>query len=231
LDYKLVLKIAQISDLHINSFRNLLDPMIDAINNEPVDLVVVTGDTVHERSEELFKAAADSLNRLKHNVVVLPGDYDGGPLWVNYFGDRYKALNVNNYCLEFLDTSFMRHKYASGWSDLLKSEDVEQYNWLKGRLSIDKYHIIFSHHPFWVIPKEVGDEYLQDNVRAIYSGHLRTPVKFYFKYDTPRKHFPNGFCCVPMNFHGSSCYMLTLVKDNDEIVNMPKFVKAKQTAW
>ena len=228
-----VLKIIQISDLHITSFRNLLTPMVDAINREQVDLVVVTGDTVHRSDDkDLFKEASDTLDTIKHRVVAIPGDYDGGDLWKEKFGEgRLKTLNLNGFCLDFLDTSFMKHSYASGWADVLKKEDPEQYEWFKEQLKVDKYHIVFSHHPFWVQPTSEGDEYLRDNLRAVYSGHLHEPIKFYFKYDKPRSHFPHGFTCVPMKFHGNACYMVILVKANGEMVNFPRMVSAKRTAW
>lgn len=230
---KLVLKIIQISDLHITSFRNLLTPMIDAINREQVDLVVVTGDITHRSDDRgLFKEVSDTLNKIKHRVVAIPGDYDGGELWKEYFGEgRLKSFNLNGYCLDFLDTSFMGHRYFKGWGDVLKDKDPEQYEWFKEQLKIDKYHIVFSHHPFWASPTKEGDEYLGDNLRAIYSGHVHEPIKFYFKYDKPKSHFPQGFTCVPMKFHGSACYMVILVKDNGEIANLPRVINAKRTAW
>jgi len=230
---KVALKIIQISDLHITSFRNLLSPMIEAINREQVDLVVVTGDITHYSDDkDLFKVSEASLNKIRHRVVVIPGDYDGGELWKDSFGEgRLKAFNLNGFCLDFLDTSFMGHKYAVGWADVLKDEDPEQYEWLKEQLKIDKYHLVFSHHPFWTQPTKEGDEYLSDTLRAVYSGHLHEPIKFYFKYDKPKAHFPHGFTCVPMKFHGNACYMVILVKSNGEMVNIPRMVSAKRTAW
>lgn len=229
---RLVLKIIQISDTHITKQRDLLAPMIPAINQEPVDLVVVTGDLVHEGTKELLQIARQDLNQIRHKVVVIPGDYDKSPLWEEYFGkSRFNSINLNNYELDFVDTSFMNHRFFVGWSDVIKDEDPEQYTWLKEQLKNDKYHILFSHHPFWVTPKKEGDEFLTDNVRAVYSGHLHEPVKIFFKYEKPRRHFPNGFTTTPLKFHGSSCYLIILVKDNDEIVNLPRAINAKRTAW
>lgn len=230
---KVALRIIQISDLHVTSFRNLLSPMVEAINHEQVDLVVVTGDTTHRADDkDAFRDVSEALNKINHRVVVIPGDYDNGELWKESFGDgRLKSFNLNGFCLDFLDTSFMKHRYAVGWADVLKEEDPEQYEWLMEQLKVDKYHLIFSHHPFWTQPTQAGDDYLRDNVRAVYSGHLREPVKFYFKYDNPRSHFPHGFTCVPMKFHGNACYILIAVKLNGDMVNFPKMVSAKRTAW
>ena len=229
---RLVLRIIQISDLHITKHRDLLAPMIPAINKEVVDLVVVTGDIVNEGTKELLQIAQNDLNQIRHKVVVIPGDYDKSLLWDEYFGkSRFNSINLNGYCLDFMDTSFMGHRFFDGWSDAIKTEDPEQYEWLKEQLKIDKYHFIFSHHPFWITPRKEGDEFLSDNVRAIYSGHLHDPHKLYFKYDKPKRHFPNGFMASPMKFHGNSCYIIILVKENDEILNVPRLVSAKRTAW
>lgn len=230
---KIALKIIQISDLHITSFRNLLAPMVDSINREQADLVVVTGDITHRSDDKgLFKEASDTLNKIRHRVVAIPGDYDSGELWRENFGaGRLNAFNLNGFCLDFLDTSFMRHRHFVGWADVLKDEDPGQYEWFKNQLKIDKYHIVFSHHPFWTQPTKAGDEYLSNTMRAVYSGHLRESIKFYFKYDEPKSHFPHGFTCVPMTFHGNACYLVILIKANGEMVNVPRIISAKRTAW
>lgn len=229
---KLILRIIQLSDLHITKYKNLLTSMIPNINNELVDLVVVTGDIVQEPSKELLRIASDSLNQIKHRVIVIPGDYDSGDLWEDFFGkSRFNSINLNTYCLDFIDTSFMKHRFAVGWSDVIKSEDTEQYEWFKEQLKINRYHLIFSHHPFWVTPHKEGDEFLTNNVRAVYSGHLHEQMRAYFKYEKPRRSFPNGFITTPLKFHGNSCYLVILVKDNDEIINIPRIIRAKSTAW
>lgn len=230
---RIALRFIQISDLHITEYGNLLEPMIDQINREVVDLVVVTGDVVQSPKKELFNIAMESLNKINHRVIVIPGDYDGGDLWVENFGERFKSVTLNGYCLDFLDTSFLRHRFAAGWGDVIEEEDPDQYKWLEEQLKIDKYHFVFSHHPFWV---QVGDQkkkhkLLKDNVRAIYSGHLHELGKFYFEYDHPRRHFQNGVATVPMRFHGNSCYLVVFVKNNDEIINIPRSVIMKRTAW
>ncbi len=206
--------------------------MIASINRETADMVVVTGDTVHSNTKEEYKLAEASLNRIKHRVLVLPGDYDNGDLWREYFGaSGFRAINVNGFGIICLDTAFMGHRYAIGWADVLRKEDPEQHKALVAKIKEDKYHVIFSHHPFWVNPTREGDAYLTNNVRAVFSGHLHESIRQYFKYDKPRSNFPNGFVAVPMTFHGNSCYNLTLMRVNGEIVNVPQMVNAKHTAW
>ena len=228
----IALKLIQLSDLHITPHRDLLKPMIDSINRENVDLVVVTGDTVHFEDRELYKKASEELNQIKHRVVVLLGDYDSGRLWKEYFGSsRFNSINLNGFSVDLMDTSFMRHRFAVGWVDVLEKEDPEQDAWIKEQLSVDKYHIVFSHHPFWVSPTKAGDGYIKNTLRAVFSGHLHEPVRFYYRYDAPKSSFPSGFACVPMKFHGNSCYMLILMKANGEMINVPRVVNAKRTAW
>lgn len=226
-----VLRFIQISDTHITKYRNLLEPLIDPINKEDVDLVVATGDIAHFSDKETIELAAKTLNKIRHKVVVLPGDYDSSDVWSDYFGDRYKSLTISNYHLEFVDTSFMRHRFFVGWADVMAKECPQQYRWLKHRMMLDGYHIMFSHHPFW--SKLIGDghELLRDNLRAIYSGHLHETQKFYFRYEKPLKHFGHGFATVPMDFHGNVCYVIVAIKDNDELINVPKIVGVKRTAW
>lgn len=230
MEEKFVLRFIQISDLHITEHRNLLESIIDPINNEEVDLVIATGDVANASDKKTIELAATTLNKIKHKVVVIPGDYDSGQFWSDCFGDYYKSLDLAGHHLEFLDTSFMRHRFAVGWADVMANEDPQQYKWLIDRMNLDGYHIIFSHHPFWVKPEE-KHEILRNNLRAIYSGHLHDVSKFYFVYDKPQKHFDHGFGAVPMKFHGNSCYIVVYVKDNEEIVNIPKIITTKRTAW
>lgn len=229
---RIALKLIQISDLHLTNHRDLLSPMIESINKESVDLVVVTGDTVHSQDKELFKKASDTLNKIKHRVVVIPGDYDSGALWHEYFGDgRFRSMNINGFSIDLMDTSFMKHRFAVGWGDVLEKEDPEQHEWLLSKLQEDKFHIVFSHHPFWVTPTKSGDKYIQNTLRAVFSGHLHEPNRFYYKYDKPRSDFDSGFSCVPMKFHGNACYLVMLLRANGEMINIPRVVSAKRTAW
>lgn len=232
MDIKERLRFIQISDLHITEHKNLLEKLIEPINQESVDLVIATGDIANSSDKKTIELAAKTLNKIRHKVIVLPGDYDNGQFWVDNFGDRYKSLELGGHHLEFLDTSFVKHRFAVGWADVMKNEDPQQYKWLKNRLNLDGYHLIFSHHPFWTNPnKNLKHEFLLDNLRAMYAGHVHDPSKFYFKYAKPLRHFGYGFSVVSMKFHGNACYVVAYIKENEEIVNIPKAVGSKRTAW
>ena len=229
---RVALKLIQISDLHITPYRNLLEPMVEFINREEADLVVVTGDTVQSRDKELYKVASDTLNKIKHRVVVIPGDYDSGDLWKEFFGDRrFSSINLNGFSIDLMDTSFMNHRFAVGWADVLEQEDPEQHKWLLEKLNDNKYHIVFSHHPFWVNPTKTGDKYIKNTLRAVFSGHLHEPNRFYYKYDAPKSNFQSGFTCVPLKFHGNSHYLVVVVKNTGEMINIPRAIGGKKTAW
>jgi len=225
------LRIIQISDLHITTYKNLLAPMINAINSDFANIVVITGDTVHfNDDEESFKIASNTIRKIHHKTVVIPGEYDAGELWNKYFGETFQTVFLNGYNLDFIDTSSFGHKYYYGWGDLLKNNVPDQYNWLKNQLATKKnFHIIFSHHPFWVTPRKEGEEYFTDNFRAVYSGHYRNPMVFQFKYQT--RDDIKGMLTVPMKFHGNSCYIVLVVGDNGEIDHIPRFISLKKTAW
>jgi predicted MPP superfamily phosphohydrolase len=226
------LKIAQVSDVHLTTYRNLLEQVVFSLNQENLDLVVITGDLVDKPDENLYKLAVESINKIKHRVVVIPGDYDYSDEWVKYFGDRFKSTKVKDYCIDLMDTSYIGHKYMMGWGESLKEKDEEQYNWIMNSFKNDEnYHLVFSHHPHSIVPKAAGDEFLADNLRAIYTGHTHQPNSFEFRYTAPKGDIPLGFCTTPLKFHGNACYNIILVYENDLISHMPRFVNKKTTAW
>jgi predicted MPP superfamily phosphohydrolase len=234
LEVRIALNAIQISDLHIKKYKNLLEPMIEHINKEQANFVIITGDTVHRNDDkELFDIAYSCIDKIKHRTIVIPGDYDAGAMWNEYFGKSSRSSNINGFTIDCLDTSFMGHRYSVGWGEVLEKEDPQQHKWLINSLDEnDNYHFIFSHHPHSVVPKEEGDKYLKDNVRGIYSGHVHEPQKFSFKYVNPkRKHFEGGIITVPVKFHGNSVYLRILVKDNDEIIAVPRGIRLKRTVW
>jgi len=225
------LRIIQISDLHITIYRNLLSQIVNALNNEFANIVVITGDTVHfNDDEESFKIASNTIKMIRHKTIIIPGDYDAGDLWKKYFGETHQTVFLNGYNLDFIDTSSLGHKYYYGWGDILNTEDVIQYNWVKNQLSTKRNsHVIFSHHPFWIMPRKEGEEFFSENLRAVYSGHFHNPLAFQFKYQN--REDIKGILSVPMKFHGNACYMIISIGDTEEIAHIPRFINLKRTAW
>lgn len=233
---KAKLKFVQVSDLHITNYSNLLAPMVPSINREDVDFVIVTGDLVSKPTEENYAIAVKTLNSINAKVIVLPGECDGTGLFEQHFGNRYKSTMINGYCIDTLDTSAMGESYAIGWCDWMRIEDRLQHTWYLNQLSAfpDNYHFVFSHHPTFGQLHKVENpinDYLQNNVRAIYSGHAHDTYTNTFNYSKPMRKFSNGFTSVPMKFHGNSVYMFVMVKETDDIVHVPRIVNTKKTAW
>lgn len=228
-------RFAQISDTHITEHKNLLVPMIASLNREKLDFVVVTGDLIHDNKDEnMFKAVASLLNEIKTKVFVLPGDYDGGEVWNKTFGQPPRYFNIDEFCVEFVDTSFMHHRFSVGWADCVEKESPEQYAWLKERLKIDKWHLVFSHHPAIVSrkPDDIKKNYtLLDNVRLNYCGHLREPVNYAFTYIKKRPPLEYGVACIPLKYHGNACYNLVTITDKGEIAHTPRALSVKMTVW
>jgi len=227
-------KLALLADLHIKPFKNNLDLMVDRINKDEVDLVIIAGDTVHDKDDEVsFELASKSIKKIESEVVIIPGEHDCGTLWTQYFGDStYKSKSIKNYCLNFLDTSYLGSKFSVGWGATLENYDKKQHKWLKESLNYDgRFHLIFSHHPIWIKTSSSCDKYLTNNVRGLYSGHLRAAEMIHFVYNKPMSWFDQGFSCIPVNFHGNASYSLILVGEDDRILHAPIIVTAKQTAW
>jgi 3',5'-cyclic AMP phosphodiesterase CpdA len=227
-----VIRIAQLSDLHITKDRNLLHPLVNQLNKENLDLVVITGDLVQEPTKELFDIAVADLNKIVHRVAVIPGEYDSSTLWTEYFGEPYKRFSLDRYIIDLVDSSFMGHKFLCGWGDHIEAESPTQAKWLLDSLQKDDcYHIIYSHHPLILNSNESALKFTVDNVRAAFSGHLHEASRFYFKYDKPKGEFPSGYICTPIDFHGLVGYNIVEIKEDDSIATAAREFGRKRTAW
>jgi len=228
------LKIALLADLHIRKGINLLSPMLDSLNKDDVDIVIIAGDAISENNPDLYSEFLDTITSIQHPVKVIKGDYDNGDIWEDTFGSRYSSVDISDYHLDFLDTSYLEHKFASGWLNTIATADTNQYTWLKEELLKDeKYHLVFSHHPALITPYEsaIDSKLNIDNIRAFYSGHLHEAYKVYFPYKKPKRAFKEGVISVPVSFHGNSSYALILVNEKDELITIPRNIVSKSTAW
>lgn len=79
------LRLALVSDLHVGLFMRNLDPLVDAINAQDVDVVVIAGDWTYEPRRPLCDGFG-ALQRLKAPIVGVLGNHDlqaPGPLLDN----------------------------------------------------------------------------------------------------------------------------------------------------
>lgn len=190
-------RIDHISDLHFNRIDpTATEALLAALNGDPADLVVVSGDlTMRARSRE-YKAARRFLDALKAPVLVVPGNHD-----------------ITNYWPweRFLDPFGRWHRFIGGETEPVWRDEVMaviglntvvrgglHLSWEGGRVKrsrlrrlLDRleetppglFRIVVAHHPF-LAPEDAPDtplarraapalERLQAaGVRLILSGHL-----------------------------------------------------------
>jgi 3',5'-cyclic AMP phosphodiesterase CpdA len=192
-----VRSIAHISDLHFD----LIDPvvveaLVDELNDDPPDLVAVSGDlTMRARSGE-YRAARAFFDRLRAPVLAVPGNHDITSYWLHerfldplgrwrrfiaedpepvWIDDQIAVLGVNTTSRAgaFLDWSQGR----IGQTRLRRA--VERLQGLPDNL----FRIVVAHHPF--LPPEAAPgtrlvgraeaalaAFAAQGVRMILSGHL-----------------------------------------------------------
>jgi 3',5'-cyclic AMP phosphodiesterase CpdA len=69
--------IAQLADLHFGrADRNLLDPLVEAVQEARPDVVVVCGDLTQRARRRQFREAREFLDRLPGAHIVVPGNHD-----------------------------------------------------------------------------------------------------------------------------------------------------------
>lgn len=75
--------IAHISDLHFGriSHPGVVDALVDEVNEESVDLVVLTGDLTQRAREREFESARATLGKIQPPTLVVPGNHDISPWW------------------------------------------------------------------------------------------------------------------------------------------------------
>ncbi len=218
-----------VSDTHITDYRDLLKDTIAKINEEPSGLVVFLGDLVN--NPKFFNLLSNDLKVLNKEYIAVPGDYDFCKEWIAAFGNRFRKLETDNYKILFLDTSFMGHKYASGWLSNLE-KDSEQFDWYNRELSTNKFIVVASHHPAAAKKDEVFSNraLLPDNVRACVSGHIRVPYEIYFPYIN-KVTYESGFMTNFLTWHGSSAYVISSLVNDGRILSFQRVVTPKVTAW
>lgn len=75
--------IAHLSDLHFGQIAHpsIVDVLVDEVNAGDVDLVVISGDLTQRARPREFEAAADMLDRIRPETLVVPGNHDVFPWW------------------------------------------------------------------------------------------------------------------------------------------------------
>ncbi|MCP4180638.1 MAG: hypothetical protein GY756_22985 [bacterium] len=148
-----MLKIAQITDLHISS-KNTLKGDLDAkkrfinvlndIRSSDIGLMIVSGDLVNSfddiKSYEWIKSHLDKLDK---KILILSGNHDCSINISDIFGmnrylnsnELYFSVNTENYVMAFLDSS----------REFISKKQMEWLENLNANSSVDI--VLFVHHP------------------------------------------------------------------------------------
>jgi Icc protein len=148
-----LLKIGQISDIHIGEDENLVQG-IDVRANfrkalcsksmEDIDILVLSGDLANEDGEPgAYQFVSEQVKDLKVPVLVIPGNHDRLEVMAKYFdlegrihGEKcYFKYELGGHTFFFLDS-------ACG------TVSVEQLEWLKSEAAkVEGEVFLFMHHP------------------------------------------------------------------------------------
>ena len=148
-----LLKIGQISDIHIGDDENLvqgIDVRADfqkalcSKSMEDIDILVLSGDLANEDGEPgAYRFVSEQVKDLKVPVLVIPGNHDRLETMAKYFdlegrihgGKCYFKYEVSGRTFFFLDS-------ACG------TVSVEQLEWLKSDAAkVEGEVFLFMHHP------------------------------------------------------------------------------------
>ncbi len=166
-----VLNVVQITDLHLFADRdgglyglNSLDLLqqvlaqikADALHRPPIDLLLLTGDLVHDESREGYRLLREVLEPLNLPISCLPGNHDDLQLMCEELGEAWVGSS--------------RHSVVGCWQFFSLNSQLP--NQVKGRLSREEFDflasrveqypdhqaVVFLHHS----PVAVGSRWLDE---------------------------------------------------------------------
>src|SRR5829696_1551963 len=186
------LTICQISDIHCGNARfipDLLDRTIIEINDLNPTAVVVSGDLTDAGYREEFEMAADYIDRIEcEHVMVIPGNHDARNVgylhFERHFGERHSVLDLEEVILVGVDSSE---------PDLNDGQvGREHYEFIAETFSEagDKLKIFVVHHHLIPLPGtgrernivfDAGDvlqRLMEVGVDLVLSGHKHVPYSW-----------------------------------------------------
>lgn len=148
-----VIKIGQISDLHIGEDANLVQGIdvranfmaaLKSKSMEGIDLLVLSGDLANEDGETgAYKYVSEVLKDLTVPVCVIPGNHDRLDVMKDYFGLEGKVRGGKCYYrFDIKGRTILLMDSACG------TVSREQLDWVKSEASkVDDEVLLFMHHP------------------------------------------------------------------------------------
>lgn len=167
-------KIAHVSDFHNTISEKLTNNIVNEINNNNVDIVVITGDTLDSRRTNI-KVALNFITKLVKNnaVYYVPGNHESRieeyeefkkqivDLGVNVLENKLTILTKEDAKINLLGIKDPAFSYKEILDDkLIVKNEIESLEYNK-----DVYTILLSHRP------EVFSIYVEQNIDLVMSGH------------------------------------------------------------
>ena len=141
----------------------------------PLDLVIINGDLVHDRPELLKEVKKDYYDRLKVPFYAVPGNHDHADtqLWKSVFGyeDNF-AFEKNGVGFVLANTSDTKGTYLCPNNDFLKQE-LDKFKDLKTVFVVLHIppHFWVPESPFVECPDTIKLLHSYANVKAVFHGH------------------------------------------------------------
>lgn len=119
-------KIAHISDIHIRTvarqdeYKKVFGKLIDSLREQEVDAVVITGDTVHSKTQmspELIQTLYflfDGLNSLGIKIIIIPGNHDASLSNLSRTDAITPILNIS----DFKNIDYLRDTGVYNYGDV-----------------------------------------------------------------------------------------------------------------
>ncbi|APX71780.1 metallophosphoesterase [Companilactobacillus allii] len=202
------LKIIHITDTHLTprgarpANHQQVDPYIklqnifqdiESMPKRP-DMVVISGDLIHEGVEFDYKKLRDIVNyqieKLQLPIYVILGNHDRtNAFYQGYLGDKPQEKYYYNIATSLCDIYFVDSTHGDIEQGYVNQEQLE---WLEKSLnkSDKKMSLIFMHHPvdgpavthmrYSILQnsQELLDLVNGSNVKAIFSGHIHFSTEF-----------------------------------------------------
>ncbi|MDJ0389947.1 metallophosphoesterase [Roseomonas sp. E05] len=190
-------RIDHISDLHFNRVDDsAAEALVEALNADPADLVVISGDlTMRARSFE-YRAARRFMEALKAPIIVVPGNHDITNYWpwerfLDPFG-RWRRFvggetepiwRDDHIAVIGLNTVVRGGLHLSWEGGRVKAHRLKRLLRRLEELPPGLFRIVVAHHPF-LAPEDAPETQLarraapaleelqRAGVRLILSGHL-----------------------------------------------------------
>ncbi len=178
-------RLIHLSDLHFGTTNSKQEGiLLEQINQLDCQLVVITGDSTQRNKLSEFEAAIDFFKKIRHPLVIIPGNHDIHYYsWKRFYNplERYNALISPRYSNE----------YHQDKLHLFHLNSVNQYRFFRGDISSlqikkmlnraaelpdDHLCLALTHHPgiierkFKRLPTS-----LTQKISLVLSGHSHFP--------------------------------------------------------